>query len=285
MAVIAQGIDEAWAKADPLIAKEQGYTFVVGYVSQDTSGKNLTPDDVASIHAAGMDVGIVFEFNPGSALKGASQGVIDANIAIGKCHALNVPPMVAIYAAIDVQVAAGQMLAVLQYMLAFYATVIAAGFRCGAYADYDVCAYLWSNGFAGFLWQTYAWSAGRWFGPAVLRQTVNGIHVGNADVDRDESEVFDWGQWTPEGTVMPTNYAANAERYAWKLHIMDPEIDGIDDAGGQIIHSEFIDTVKRIDTTVAALSTSAGGLTDADRQAIKDLTDAINALNSRLATP
>lgn len=58
-------------------------------------------------------------------------------------------------------------------------------------------------------------------------------------------------------------------------------------------HSGFVSTdvsprqqqLNRIENTIKNISNVQGGLTDADRQAIKDLTDAVNALNSRLASP
>jgi len=74
-----------------------------------------------------------------------------------------------------------------------------------------------------------------------------------------------------EGGSVP-NYAANAERYLWKLHIMDPEIDGIDDAGGQVVHSDFIDVVNRIDANVAALTAN-----------LTSVTARMNALETQLA--
>jgi hypothetical protein len=63
-----------------------------------------------------------------------------------------------------------------------------------------------------------------------------------------------------EGGSVP-NYARNAERYLYKLHIMDPQIDEIDDAGGAVIHSDFIDVIRRIDANVAALSANLTSIT------------------------
>lgn len=210
-------IDEAWAKVDPVAARNAGFQGIIGYVSQDTTGKNLTPSDVARIHAAMLVVGLVYEFDPQSAARGASQGTADARIAVAHAQGLNAPQGTCLYAAVDWNVPASQLPAVLAYALAFAAVCRAAGFRYGIYAGYAVVAYLWANGYGGFLWQTYAWSNGAWLAQAAVRQVANGIFVAGVDVDRDEAEVLDWGQWLPDGgTLMgqPTDSWGQQQVYA-----------------------------------------------------------------------
>lgn len=226
-------IDEDWAKADPTQAKNAGYSGIIGYVSQDTSGKNLSAKDVQAIHGAGLDVGIVYEFNPSSALGGGYEAQIDAGIAIQHAKDLGVPAGVCLYAAVDFDATSPQMSTVQAYALGFQSVCSNAGYRAGIYGSYAVCHYLATHGYTGLLWQTYAWSSGMWEPTAVIRQTQNGIIVGGATVDKDTTSVADWGQWK-SGVVMsdadiPDTHrlANNADKYGWLGWSMADPITGV----------------------------------------------------------
>lgn len=192
-------LDEAWAKVDPAAARSAGYTGIIGYVSQSTTGKNLTVDDVARIHATGLDVGLVYEYNTQSALGGYVQGQRDAYIAVAHAQGLGAPKGVCLYASVDWDVQRDQVATVLNYAHGFADVARNAGYRYGIYAGYRPCAYLVQAGYDGLLWQTYAWSSGQWVAQAAIRQVANGIFVAGVDVDRDVAQVIDWGQWSPQG--------------------------------------------------------------------------------------
>lgn len=196
--MILKGLDEDWSKVDPVQAYADGFRFIFGYVSQDTTGKNLTASDVLRIHAANMAIGLVYEFNPQSALGGYQQGITDAGIAIAHAQSIGAPSDTALYAAVDWNVQPGQMSTCLAYAVGFLVTCASAGFRSGVYGGYPLCYYLNQHNYGGFLWQTYAWSNGAWLNAAVVRQTLNGIHEAGATVDLDESEYIDFGQWEAE---------------------------------------------------------------------------------------
>lgn len=202
--MILKGIDEDWAKANPVQVVRDGFGFVFGYVSQDTTGKNLTATDVSNLHAVGLAIGLVYEFNQLSALGGYAQGVVDAQIAIaharglGGPNGLGAPVGTALYTAVDWNVQPGQMSTVLGYATGFLDTCVTNGFRSGVYGGYPICAYLSQHNYGGFLWQTFAWSNGAWLAAAAVRQTVNGVHEAGATVDLDESERVDFGQWEAE---------------------------------------------------------------------------------------
>lgn len=191
-------VDEDWSKADPAGLLAAGYHAIIGYVSEDATGKNLTAADVHAAHRVGMAVGLVYEYATNAALGGAARGTRDAGIAVAHAQQLGAPAGVCLYHAVDFQAAAGDMPAILQYALAGQQVCAAAGYRHGIYADYAVCAYLRAHGYTGFLWQTYAWSLGQWFAAAVLRQELNHITIAGAVVDKDEALVDDWGQWEAE---------------------------------------------------------------------------------------
>lgn len=207
------GLDEDWSKVDPAQAYKDGYRFAIGYLSQDTTGKNISMANIAALHAAHMDIGLVFEFSPQSALGGMVQGAIDARIAVANAQIRKVPNGVCLYAAVDFQVTTAQMNTVRQYLVAFAVVCQAAGYRYGAYGSYLMCHYL-ATTWDGFLWQTYAWSGGLWEPKAVLRQTLNGIHEAGAIVDRDESEFPEWGQWRWNMATDPNHNAINADNFS-----------------------------------------------------------------------
>lgn len=184
---------------NPVAAKAAGYQGIIGYVSQDTSGKNWTQGTLNGARAAGMDVGVVFEYAPQAARHGASQGVRDAGIAVPQLVALGFPFGVCCYAAVDWDVQSVDLDQVRNYALGFQSHCEAAGYRAGIYGGYAVCQMLHASGYTGLLWQTYAWSGGRWADGLAVRQVQNAIHVAGATVDRDTSQMADWGQWSADG--------------------------------------------------------------------------------------
>ena len=207
-------IDEAWAKVDPGAAKLAGYVGIIGYISEDNTGKNLTRAQVDAIHTQGLDVGFADEYGATEALGGFAAGRTRALRTIGFAQALGVPAGVAFYAPADWDVTDAQKPAVLSYATAHDMYLKSAGYRGGLYSGYYTCAYLMSHGYQGLLWQTYAWSGGLWLAGVAIRQTVNGIHIAGADVDRDTAEFIDWGQWPPGGrtdtmTTPPSNEDVN----------------------------------------------------------------------------
>lgn len=182
-----QGIDEDWSKSNPAQLYADGYRFAIGYVSQDTTGKNLTPANVTALHDAGLAVGIVYEYNPQSALKGSGQGLYDAGIAVRGAQALSAPAGTRLYFAVDFDVQSAQLAAVGSYLLAAQTVCEENGYTIGAYGGYRLCHYLASLSLNIALWQTYAWSGGVWEPSAVVRQIQNGIHEAGATVDHDDS--------------------------------------------------------------------------------------------------
>lgn len=195
--MIMRGIDEAWAKLDPALAASQGFGFIVGYVSQDES-KNLTTSDIQRIHAAGLAVAFVMEYNASAALGGRPAGIDDGNVALQHFATLGVPSHVACYSAgTDFNVLPGEMSTCWAFEQGFASTMDNGGYRYGAYTGYPFGLYMTQRNYVGFIWQTYAWSNGAWLANAALRQTSNGVHIAGIDLDIDESEVVDFGQWNP----------------------------------------------------------------------------------------
>lgn len=188
-------VDEAWDRptADELI--KAGYVGLMAYISQDTTGKNITRAEIDAYHAKGLDVGLNYEYNPGSAKGGANAGDTDGAIAVNHARDLGAPKGTCLYFSVDWDVTDAEKPAVLAYANAARAHCLAAGYEAGIYGGYWVCLYLINNGYKGRLWQTFAWSGGNWLGNAVLRQIQNGVIVGKSNVDRNQVIIPDWGQW------------------------------------------------------------------------------------------
>lgn len=193
-------LDEAWAKVDPAWARSNGYTGIIGYVSEDVTGKNLTRAQVDAIHAAGMDVGLVYEYAIRAAQQGAARGAHDGDIARVHARSIGAPSNVTLYCAVDFDAQAADMPNVIAYVAAFRDQVHAYGYRAGVYGGYAVCWAVFQANAGVLLWQTYAWSHGLWCKGLAVRQTLNGVHVGGVDVDQDQTQVADWGQWPAMGT-------------------------------------------------------------------------------------
>lgn len=282
-----KGLDEAWGKVDPVTAYNLGYRFIVGYVSEDES-KNLSRDDVARIHAAGMAVAFVYEFNPQSALGGYASGQNNAAVALAHFQTLGVPTGVACYnAGTDFNVSPGQMSTCLAHETGFAVTMATKGYRSGAYTGYPFGLYLTQHNYAGFIWQTYAWSNGAWLAAAALRQIQNGVHVAGIDVDIDESEVIDFGQW--EETTMLLDEPQQGW-LQWAAYRIEAASKGLVMVGGPANGTEemwLVQAIKELQTEVADIKANmtSTGLNDADKALLQSTMDAVTALDSRLATP
>lgn len=199
IAPLILGVDEAWDKlsADDLLSR--GYRFVIGYLSPDRTGKNLTEQLVTQYLAAGLAVLPVWEFDPQAPLGGYTRGVSDATDACRYLQALGWPKGRSVYFAIDFDVTADQMPTVVQYMTATAEWCAKFGYRADAYGGYAVISELKRRGLIAYGWQTYAWSQGRWVPGIAIHQTTNGVHVASHVVDEDQAYVHDFGQWMPDG--------------------------------------------------------------------------------------
>lgn len=274
--MILRGIDEAWAKVDPAQAKALGYDFIVGYVSEDES-KNLTRDDVDRIHGNDMAVAFVYEYNPQSALGGYSTGTANGNVALQHFQSLGVPPGVACYnAGTDFNVQPGQMSTCLAHETGFAVTMATGGYRAGAYTGYPFGLYLTQHNYSGFIWQTYAWSNGAWLAAAALRQTVNGVYVAGVDVDIDESERIDFGQWIGESMALSD---ADAQALIWRVKSLLDLSDTVESGPNA---GDEIPATKAIKALVAAQVQQSTVLTDADRTLLQSFVDSVNALVNHL---
>lgn len=228
-----KGIDEDWSKADPATLYADGYRFAIGYVSQDNTGKNITRAQIDALHAAGLAVGIVYEYNPDSAIGGHAQGIVDAGIAVRGAQQLGVPAGTTIYFAVDFNITAGEMETALAYLEGAETVCDSAGYGVGVYGGYPLCHYLASQQQGFDMWQTYAWSAGNWEPAAQVRQVLNGVHEAGANIDLDTVIILNnagfWGTGTPAANGKPLQVDGQLGPLTirrWQ-HIMGTTEDGI----------------------------------------------------------
>jgi hypothetical protein len=189
------GVDYSDARPTPASLVADGYTFVVRYLSYDTSGKNLSSSEADALIAAGLDVAVVWEEGADDALSGYDLGVSDAQAAASQALADGQPSTRPIYFAIDFDATASQQGTIDDYFDGV-ASVIGLD-RTGAYGGYQAISGLFDDGKITWGWQTYAWSSGQWDSRAQLRQIQNGN-----ETDVDQAMAADFGQWGP-GSVSP----------------------------------------------------------------------------------
>lgn len=197
----ARGVDYAWGRPSPHVLHSDGYTFAARYLSYDTTGKNLSESEAKALHAAGVDVVVVWEWGVQDVLKGYGEGVAEAKEAEKQALADGMPPNRPIYFAIDFDAQANEQAATDAYFDGV-ASVIGRA-RTGAYAGYYEIKRLFDAGKIAWGWQTYAWSYGHWDSRAQLRQFKNGVTIDGVDSDLDNAVANDFGQWNHGGNNPP----------------------------------------------------------------------------------
>lgn len=195
---MAKILDYSFARPDPASIKDQGFIGVVRYVSPNP-GKNLTIPERDALRAAGLAIGLVWEWYAQRPLEGEQAGIEDARAALNQAAALGFPAYLPIYFAVDWDATEQQQGPINAYFQGVRS--VFAGRKVGAYAGFYPLKRLFDAGLISHGWQTYAWSGGRWDNRAQLRQTLNGQW--NGSVDFGETMADDHGLWTVEQQAQP----------------------------------------------------------------------------------
>jgi MYXO-CTERM domain-containing protein len=200
------GVDYSWYRPAPSSLVADGYRFVARYLSNDTTGKNLSLGEAQALEAAGLDIVSNWEDGAENALDGYNQGVTDAQTAQSQATADGAPATRPIYFSIDFDAESAQAAAVDAYFQGV-ASVIGLA-RTGAYGGYFIINQLFNAGLITWGWQTYAWSGTptQWDPRAQFRQIENGI--AGSEMDLDEAVATDFGQWGP-GVAPPPPACTN----------------------------------------------------------------------------
>jgi hypothetical protein len=282
---MVKGVDEAWQRLPPDVCAAYGIEFVIGYVSADTTGKRITLQEINAYLNVGVGVGLVYEDSAGAFLGGATIGASHAARAVTQAQALGYPTGCAIATAIDKDTSADPG-TIDAYLWAFTRGCHTAGYRSMVYGGLSTIRRAGDLGLVDLLWQTYAWSNGVWDPRAAIRQIQNGVLIAGRDVDIDVAMVSDYGFWQRGFTVTDSS---NIKSIFDAVFVGGSSMGGspvpvgdrtVMDGSGTSIASRLAYLTRVIEGV-----TMGGGLTDADRALITALTDAVNSLNSRLASP
>lgn len=198
--------------------KAAGVQFVCRYLSGGGNPKDISKAELDNYLAAGIPVVFVWE-TTGTDMTSMSNGENDARAAQNELNALGAASAVVFFAA-DEQ-AEPDELAYLQG-----AGYVLGKSRVGIYGGLASIEAAFNNNVVSYGWQTYAWSGGVWDNRALLRQYLNGVKIGPAEVDLDEAAYWnsatvltvhsDFGQWprpviTPPPVPVPPKPVAEPE--------------------------------------------------------------------------
>lgn len=279
------GLDYSFAHPKPAAIRAAGYTFVCRYLSRNPD-KNLTEAERDQLVNAGLAIVLNWEAGAGAAMSGHAQGVADARQAQAQATALGMGNQ-PIYFSTDVD---PRPFTDTQWsqVEAYYqgaASVIGLS-RTGAYGGYALIRRLFDRRFVHWGWQTYAWSDHLWDGREQIRQVLNDIMVGGAECDRDEATVDDFGQWGHGDEMTKDEHDMLAAIHAAVFlggSSMGPAVPAGDRGPDSVTGNALVDLVQHSRKVLDGLGT-IGGWTDADRALVQKLTDAVTALNSRMAS-
>lgn len=163
--------------------------FVCRYLSTPGNPKNATAAEISALHAAGIDVVLVFETVANRALGGKAAGAADAKSAQAQVAALGFPNAV-IYLVVDFD-PHGHETMIVSYIAA--AAGVLSPTRTGVYGGLAAVKACLDAKACKYAWQTYAWSAGQWDPRRHLEQYQNGQHIGGASVDLDRARQRSFG--------------------------------------------------------------------------------------------
>jgi hypothetical protein len=186
------GVDCSFSHPNYSKLKSAGISFVGRYLTGE--GKALTRGEAIGISGEGLDIFAIYETNATGMEGGYSAGTFDA---VQAKHALDDlkpkgnPP---VYFACDFDAEGEREISqVLEYIRG---AVHELGWhRVGIYGGLSVIAAAHAENRCKFLYQTLAWSGGKWFPDAQLRQTGVGLDLLGASVDLDKAISADFGQF------------------------------------------------------------------------------------------
>lgn len=162
-------IDYAWARPDPHAIRAAGYVAVLRYLSHDPS-KDLTPDELHALHAAGLAVGVVWETVAETAASGAAGGQRDGAEVGRRLAGLGWPAGLPVWYAYDTDDRdhPGILDVIGQYL---GAAQEASGWPAAIYGSVRAVQAAGDFRFSGG-WQAEAWSGNEISAHAVLYQRV-----------------------------------------------------------------------------------------------------------------
>jgi len=194
------------ARITPAALKAAGCSVVSRYVTRLDWPKSLQRAEADDLRAAGIPIMCNFETTADRMKGGAAAGQADATEALQHMAVLGAPAGVTVWFSADWDVQPSEVPAVLAYLQAA-AGVLGSKSRTGLYGGLRAVSAAADAGYP--IWQTIAWSGGRWDSRALMRQIGTEQNVGGVQVDVNEvinlAALGAWGGPTTGGTDMADN--------------------------------------------------------------------------------
>jgi len=192
----------------PSALKAAGCSVVSRYVTRLDWPKSLQRAEADDLRAAGVPIMCNFETTADRMKGGAAAGRADATEALQHMAVLGAPAGVTVWFSADWDVQPSEVPAVLAYLQAA-AGVLGSKSRTGLYGGLRAVSAAADAGYP--IWQTIAWSGGRWDSRALMRQIGTEQNVGGVQVDVNEViNLAALGAWggpapTPSPASTPTS--------------------------------------------------------------------------------
>lgn len=179
-----------------------GYRFALRYVVPSIPGKMVSALEVASAHAADVDMGFVYETTGTTWQGGMTAGKTDAVAASDALASIKAPAGTAVYHAVDSSVSESEIPTVIQWVTGLVKS--SGNYRIGVYGQFSVMRAVATSYPHVLLWQTPAWSANAVY-PALEMFQDSQVRIGALTIDTDSMFVpaIDAGLWVARPAVKP----------------------------------------------------------------------------------
>lgn len=248
---MGKGLDYT-VQTTPEIAKafvDAGIAFVCRYlVPVKYKWKRLTKDEAEIISRAGLNIVSVFESTASRASGGTAAGKADGITALAEAKIVGQPEGSAIYFAVDYDAKANDHKAIEEYLKAAAKELM--GYHVGVYGSYSVCLTMFNLGIK-YLWQTYAWSGGKFTDHANIYQYKNGQTVADVTVDLNNSFGGE-GWWstrqeeTPFSDVPADHWAMKSIKKAAKSGVLAGVAPGVFGLGQNVTREQLAVILDRV---------------------------------------
>lgn len=179
-----------------------GYRFALRYVVPSIPGKMVSALEVATAHAAHVDMGFVYETDGTTWQGGKDAGIADGKAANDAMQSLKAPSGVTVYHSVDSQVLQSELPTVIQWVTGLQEGM--PDYSIGIYGQYSVMETVASHFPHIRLWQTAAWSSGATY-PALEMFQDSQVTIGAVTLDTDSLFIAEdaAGFWTWQAPPPP----------------------------------------------------------------------------------
>lgn len=256
------GFDYSTGPPSGKAVADAGGKFVCRYVSWSGNPKNITPEELADMHAHGVAVVLIFETTAERAAAGNWAGFRDAAVARNQAVALGWPDTRPIYFAVDFDAKPSQ---VWDYFAGINSVL--PWRRIGVYGSYDIVKWALDYRMAGYTWQTSAWSRGLVEPRINLFQRLGTVHVDGVECDENEAYTSDYGQWPyQEDDMTPEQAQQLSEVHREATQALPSRVPGstyTDTAAGYAVNAdhygyEILSGLVNISTQLDRIATKLG---------------------------